>query len=147
VAFCVTRWFGLPQLGHFWDLLWFFVPYLLACTYMAIFYSSFIYRREDCILLFVFMGVCQFLSMSLPQWLQKKRAEAEAAKHHRRPEEPSKQGQFMQYYMLVMICGIGIMWPAAMSLYWAINSVVNIIKTFVVQQIIDKKNAEKGTRR
>ena len=99
------------------------------------------------ILLFVFMGVCQFLSMSLPQWLQKKRAEAEAAKHHRKPEEPSKQGQFMQYYMLVMICGIGIMWPAAMSLYWAINSVVNISKTFVVQQIIDKKNAEKGTRR
>lgn len=57
MAFCVTRWFGLPQLGHFWDLFWFFVPYLLACTYMAIFYSSFIYRREDCILLFVFMSI------------------------------------------------------------------------------------------
>ena len=57
MAICVTRWFGLPQLGHFWDLLGFFVPYLLACTYMAIFYSSFIYRREDCILLFVFMSI------------------------------------------------------------------------------------------
>ena len=57
VSMCVTRWFGLPQLGHFWDLLGFFVPYLLACTYMAIFYSSFIYRREDCILLFVFMSI------------------------------------------------------------------------------------------
>lgn len=57
MAVCVTRWFGLPQLGHFWDLLGFFVPYLLACTYMAIFYSSFIYRREDCILLFVFMSI------------------------------------------------------------------------------------------
>ena len=57
MAICVTRWFGLPQLGHFTDLLGFFVPYLLACTYMAIFYSSFIYRREDCILLFVFMSV------------------------------------------------------------------------------------------
>ena len=57
MAVCVTRWFGLPQLGHFWDLLGFFVPYLLACTYMAMFWSSFIYRREDCILLFVFMSI------------------------------------------------------------------------------------------
>ena len=57
MAICVTRWFGLPQLGHFWDLLGFFVPYLLACTFMAIFWSSFIYRREDCILLFVFMSI------------------------------------------------------------------------------------------
>lgn len=57
MAVCVTRWFGLPQLGHFWDLVGFFVPYLLACTYMAIFWSSFVYRREDCILLFVFMSV------------------------------------------------------------------------------------------
>lgn len=57
MAICVTRWFGLPQIGHFTDLLGFFVPYLLACTYMAMFYSSFIYRREDCILLFVFMSI------------------------------------------------------------------------------------------
>lgn len=57
MAICVTRWFGLPQLGHLIDLLGFFVPYLLACTYMAIFWSSFIFRREDCILLFVFMSV------------------------------------------------------------------------------------------
>lgn len=57
MAVCVTRWFGLPQLGHTWDLLGFFVPYLLACTFMAIFWSSFIYRREDCILLFVFMSI------------------------------------------------------------------------------------------
>lgn len=57
MAVVVTRLFGLPQLAHFWDLLGFFIPYLLACTYMAIFYSSFIYRREDCILLFVFMSI------------------------------------------------------------------------------------------
>ena len=57
MAVCVTRWFGLPQLGHFTELLGFFVPYLLACTYMAIFWSSFIFRREDCILLFVFMSI------------------------------------------------------------------------------------------
>lgn len=57
MAYCITHWFGLPQLGHFWELVGFFVPYLLACTYMAIFWSSFVYRREDCILLFVFMSI------------------------------------------------------------------------------------------
>ncbi|MBQ7443356.1 MAG: ABC transporter permease [Bacteroidaceae bacterium] len=57
MSVCVTRWFSLPQLAHFATLVGFFVPYLLACTYMAIFWSSFIYRREDCILLFVFMSI------------------------------------------------------------------------------------------
>ncbi len=57
MALCVTRWFGLPQLAHFTELLGFFVPYLAACTFMAMFWSSFIYRREDCILLFVFMSI------------------------------------------------------------------------------------------
>ena len=98
------------------------------------------------VLLFIFMGVCQFLSISVPQWLQKKKAEEEAKKHHRRPEKADDKGKFMQYYMLIMICAIGIMWPAAMSLYWAINSMVNIIKTFVVQKIIDMKKEQKGAR-
>lgn len=57
MAVCVTRWFGLPQLGHFWEIVGFLVPYLAACTFMAMFWSSFIYRREDCILLFVFMSI------------------------------------------------------------------------------------------
>lgn len=91
------------------------------------------------LLLFIFMGVCQFISMSLPRMIQKKKAEEEAAKHHRKPEEPSKQNQFMQYYMLIMILSFGLMWPSAMSLYWAINSLVQIIKTLMVQKVIDKQ--------
>ncbi|MBR0273261.1 MAG: ABC transporter permease [Bacteroidaceae bacterium] len=57
MAVCVTHWFGLPNLGHFWEIVGFLVPYLAACTFMAMFWSSFIYRREDCILLFVFMSI------------------------------------------------------------------------------------------
>lgn len=57
MAIVVTRLFGLPQLAHFSELAGFFVPYLGACTFMAMFWSSFIYRREDCILLFVFMSI------------------------------------------------------------------------------------------
>ena len=94
------------------------------------------------------MGLCQFLSMRIPMIIQKKRAEAEAKKHHRKPET-SKSGQnmVMQIYMMGMICVFGLMWPAAMSVYWAISSTVNIVKTLVVQQIIDKRNAAMGGNR
>lgn len=92
--------------------------------------------------LFIFMGACQFLAMKLPQMIQKKKAEEEAAKHHRKPVEPSTQNQVMQYYMVGMILVFGLMWPSAMSLYWAINSLVTIGKTLIVQKIIDNKNAK-----
>ena len=100
------------------------------------------------LLLFLFMGACQFLSMKLPQMIQRKKAEEEAAKHHRKPAEPSTQNQMMQYYMVGMILIFGLMWPSAMSLYWAINSLVTIAKTLIVQNIIDKKQAanSKGRR-
>ena len=53
----VTRWFALPQLGHYLTFLAFLVPYLLACIFLAMTLSALIYRREDCILIFVFMSV------------------------------------------------------------------------------------------
>lgn len=52
----ITRLFGLPQLAHYGTLLAFLLPYLLACAFFAITCSGFIYRREDCILLFVFFS-------------------------------------------------------------------------------------------
>ena len=57
MTLCVTRWFGLPQLGHLSEIFGLLVPYLAACTFMAMFWSHFIFRREDCILLFVFMSI------------------------------------------------------------------------------------------
>ena len=92
------------------------------------------------VILWVVMGAFQFLSMKIPQILQKKRAEQEAAIHHRRPEtSKNSQNMIMQIYMMGMIMVFGLMWPAAMSLYWAINSLVNIVKTLLVQKMIDKQ--------
>lgn len=96
------------------------------------------------ILIFAIMAVCQYFSMMLPQWLAKKREEEAAAKAHRRPEPQSNQNKMMQYYMLVMILVFGLIWPAAMAIYWAINSLVTIVKTLVVQSIINKKNLKEG---
>jgi len=92
------------------------------------------------LLIFIVMGLCQFVSMNLPQWLAKKKAEAEAEKHHRKaPETTNSQSKMMQYYMLAMILVFGLMWPTAMSIYWAIHSCVTIVKTLLVQKIIDSK--------
>ena len=85
------------------------------------------------------MGICQFASMMLPQMINKKKAEEEAAKHHRKPQDTSasKQQKYMQYYMMGLILVFGLMWPAAMSVYWTIYSLVNVAKTLIVQKIID----------
>ena len=49
------------------------------------------------------------------------------------------QSKMMQYYMMAMILVFGMMWPTAMSIYWTIYSLVTIVKTLLVQKIIDKK--------
>ncbi len=97
--------------------------------------------------IFIVMGICQYLSMNLPQYMAKKKAEEDAAKHHRKPETTqNSQSKMMQYYMLVMILVFGLMWPAAMSVYWTIYSIVTIVKTLLVQKIIDNQKKEGGTK-
>lgn len=55
--YVVTDMFTLPMLGSVTDFLLFMVPYILACIFMAITFSSFVFRREDCIMLYVFMSL------------------------------------------------------------------------------------------
>lgn len=94
------------------------------------------------VILFIVMIGCQFLSMQLPRMIQRKKAQEEAAKHHKRIDKPERdQTQMMQYYFFIMIAVFGLMWPSAMSLYWAINSMVQIVKTLLVQKVIDKQKA------
>jgi len=95
------------------------------------------------VILFVFMGGCQYFSMMIPMMIQKKKAAEEAAKHHTKPVAASTQSKLMQYYMTGMIMVFGLMLPSAMSLYWAINSLVNVVKTLLVQKYIDNHNAKK----
>ena len=84
------------------------------------------------------------MSTYLPQLLTKKKAQEEAEKHHRKPQDTamSSQQKMMQIYMIAMIGVFGLMWPTAMSIYWAVNSLVTIVKTLLVQKIINKKSQE-----
>lgn len=96
------------------------------------------------LVIFLVMALCQALSMYVPQWLSKQRAKKEAEKHHRKPDTGTdKQQKVMQIYMLVMVVIFGLTLPSAMALYWTINSLVNVVKTLLVQKYIDKKQAEK----
>lgn len=53
----VTRGFALPQPGDLATLTAFVTPFLLACIFPAMVLSSLVWRREDCILLFVCLSV------------------------------------------------------------------------------------------
>lgn len=53
----ITRSFALPQLGDYATFLAFLAPYLLACIALAMVLSAMVYRREDCIMIFVFLSV------------------------------------------------------------------------------------------
>ncbi|MBQ9048025.1 MAG: membrane protein insertase YidC [Solobacterium sp.] len=98
------------------------------------------------LVIFIIMGVCQYFSMMIPQKLARKKAEEEAARHHKKAPEQNSQSQMMQYYMMAMIMVFGLMWPAAMSVYWTIYSLVNIAKTFIVQKIINDRQQKEGKK-
>lgn len=49
--------FSLPDLGDYSIYILFVATYILACIFFGMTLSAFVYRREDCILLFVFMSV------------------------------------------------------------------------------------------
>ncbi len=53
----VTRSFALPQLADFGTYVVFLTPFLLASIFLAMLLSVFVYRREDCIMIFVFLSV------------------------------------------------------------------------------------------
>lgn len=63
----VTCGFRLPNILHYWDWMAFVLPYMLACTCFSISCSFMIDRREDSMLLFVFMSV-PLLFMSGVSW-------------------------------------------------------------------------------
>lgn len=99
--------------------------------------------NQDWPLLVVYaaMIIFQLISVLLPQWMNKVRAKKEAEKHHRHYEAPQNPSAMMTYGMVIFIAFIMISWPTALSLYYCISSVVNIVKTVAMQVIADKDKA------
>lgn len=98
------------------------------------------------IILFLLMAITQVVLVLLPMYFQKKKAAAEAAKHHRKPESTNNQNMMMQMYMIVMVLAFGLMWQSGMSLFWFIRNIVDIIKTIIVQNIMENNSQKEGLR-
>ena len=98
------------------------------------------------IILFLLMAITQVVLVLLPIYFQKKKAAAEAAKHHRKPEPTNNQNMMMQMYMIVMVLAFGLMWQSGMSLFWFIRNIVDIIKTIIVQNIMENNSQKEGLR-
>lgn len=84
--------------------------------------------------IYVLMGVFQFISMKLPMFLQKRLAPVKEKKHgHDEKKSAGPNMEMMMYVSLVMILGIAISWPTAMSLYWLVTSLAQVAQTVFIQ--------------
>lgn len=86
------------------------------------------------VVIYVLMGVFQFISMKLPMFLQKRLSPVKEKKHgHTDKKSAGPNMEMMMYVSLVMIMGIAISWPTAMSLYWLVTSLAQIAQTVFIQ--------------
>ena len=88
------------------------------------------------VLIFALMIISQFMSTKISMWLaEKKRKSARNYKAYAdKGNRQSSQQNVMTISLLAMVGVLGFGWPIAMSVYWLINSVINILKTVYVQK-------------
>ena len=94
-----------------------------------------------CVVIFVLMVAFQFLSMKVGQWLAEYHGKKEADAHHKTYQKPQQQNAFMTYAMLAMIAFAMLSCPTALSLYYCIYSLINIVKTIVIDKMTHKGDA------
>ncbi len=88
-------------------------------------------------MIFIVMLVLQVGSVLIPQELAKRRQRQQ--KGYKAYADDSKSSMasssnVMMFSTLILIGFLGIRWPAAMSVYWAISSLTNIVKTLFIQR-------------
>lgn len=83
------------------------------------------------IVIFVTMGIFQFLSMQLPSMIAKHKAKSAPKRPNDAPAPNSQKG--IMYGMWVMIMFISISWPTAMSLYWLVSAATRVAQTLFIQ--------------
>ncbi len=82
------------------------------------------------LVVFILMGLSQFVSMMLPAYLAKRQLKKERKiKAYAQPAKQQDSQQTMMYTMLALILVMSYSWPTAMSVYWFFSSMMNIFKT------------------
>ncbi len=90
------------------------------------------------IIIFVLMALSQYLSMNIPVWLAKRQAVKERIRNYDRTTEDDTR-KLTNVTMLVMVCLLAISMPTAMSVYWIVSSMANVLKTFLIQVLVVNK--------
>jgi YidC/Oxa1 family membrane protein insertase len=84
--------------------------------------------------IYILMGVFQFISMKLPQYLQKKTAPVkEKAYANKDAKKSGPNMEVMMYTSIGMIMVLAINWPTAMSLYWLVTAIAQVAQTVFIQ--------------
>lgn len=101
------------------------------------------------LVLIILMSVSQFLSMKVPQWIQKSK-QKKVAKFGKNPAQTqqNKTMNIVSYVMLAMIIFMGFTLPAAMGVYWLLSALISLGLSFFTQWIVgltsDKKKYGKN---
>lgn len=87
------------------------------------------------VVIYVIMLVLQVASLMLPQHLAKlKRKQQKGYKSYDDNNSGSNQMNTMLYSSVALIGFLGIRWPSAMSVYWAVSSLASVLKTIYIQR-------------
>ena len=96
------------------------------------------------LILLIVMSVLQFVTMKLPQWLNKKKKPQPKYKQKQNQQQnPMMNTNFMTYMMLAMIIFASWVLPVAMTIYWVSSSLFSVAQTtlfhFLPKPELEKK--------
>ena len=94
--------------------------------------------------LIILMSVAQFVSMKVPQWIQKARTK-KVARLGKNPAQKSQNrtANIISWVMLIMIIIMGFTLPAAMGVYWFVGALVSLAQTLLTQYVFTGKKHKK----
>jgi YidC/Oxa1 family membrane protein insertase len=86
------------------------------------------------VVIYALMGAVQVVSMRLPMYLQKKNTPVKEKTYTKDSKKKSGPNmEVMMYTSIGMILFFAINWPTAMSLYWLVTAVVQVLQTLFIQ--------------
>ena len=100
------------------------------------------------LVLIILMSVSQFLSMKVPQWIQKAKLK-KVAKFGKNPAQTqqNKTMNIVSYVMLAFIIFMGFSLPAAMGVYWFLSAIISLGISFLTQAIVGATSNKKGGKK
>lgn len=99
------------------------------------------------LVLYILMIGFQFVSMKLPQWINKKKTDKiEKLTANPAGDKQRNQGKTIAWVMFIFTAVLGLSLPSAMGAYWAIGAIISIIQTLVIQAIMNSRK-NKGKKK